>query len=251
MEVVRNNVVTWQIVHSPSKRIETMRGTWTTGCLAGWTFYSPHTLAPQNGRDGTKESITTCINDPFARTVDQTRGISILGVKKSINLPVWRPLRLASFLKATRAREWTTAGFLMIRPSRWRRAMLRRELARAISLISLGSSQILRFPHFNTSAARRFWSLRLTGMVSLYNWKKSCIIDSQLAAAVGPGKEGFDVYVWKTYVSSTILRVANLVTGVIVRMSFRRHTFDRLFSISISIASTSPLAFDCLYEKCM
>lgn len=30
-------------------------------------------------------------------------------------------------------------------------------------------------------------------MVSLYNWKKSCIIDSQLAAAVGPGtkKAGF------------------------------------------------------------
>lgn len=78
------------------------------------------------------------------------------------NLPVWRPLRLASFLKVTRAREWTTVGFLIIKPSRWRRAMLRRELARAISLISLGSNQILRLPHFKTSAARRFWSFKET-----------------------------------------------------------------------------------------
>ena len=46
----------------------------------------------------------------------------------------------------------------MIRPSLWRREILRRELAKAISLISLGSNQILRLPHFNTDAARRFWS---------------------------------------------------------------------------------------------
>ena len=72
------------------------------------------------------------------------------------DLPVCRPFLFASFLNVTRARECTTAGFLMIRPSRWRRAMFRRELARAISLISLGSNQILRLPHFKTEAARRF-----------------------------------------------------------------------------------------------
>ena len=81
------------------------------------------------------------------------------------NIPVCRPLRLASFLKLTLAREWTTAGFLIIKPSRCKRLILRRELARAISLISLGSNQILRFPHFNTEEARRFWSLRETVMV--------------------------------------------------------------------------------------
>ena len=74
-------------------------------------------------------------------------------------VPVCLPFLLASFLKATLAREWTTAGFLMMRPSRWRRAILRRELAREISLISLGSSQILRCPHLRTSAARRFCNL--------------------------------------------------------------------------------------------
>ncbi len=54
------------------------------------------------------------------------------------------------------------AGFLIMRPSRCRREMLRRELARAISLVSLGSNQILRFPHLRTEAARRFWRRRLT-----------------------------------------------------------------------------------------
>lgn len=50
----------------------------------------------------------------------------------------------------------------MMRPSFCRRATLRRELAREISLTSLGSSQILRLPHLRTDAARRFWSLRDT-----------------------------------------------------------------------------------------
>ena len=78
------------------------------------------------------------------------------------DLPVCRPFLLASFRKATRAREWTTVGFLIMRPWRSRRAILRRELAREISLISLGSSQILRSPHFSTDAARRFWSFKDT-----------------------------------------------------------------------------------------
>ena len=78
------------------------------------------------------------------------------------NLPVWRPFLLASSLAVTRLLEWTTAGFFMIRPSFCKRATLRRELAKEISLTSLGSSQILRFPHLRTDAARRFWSLRET-----------------------------------------------------------------------------------------
>ena len=82
-------------------------------------------------------------------------------IEISFILPVWRPLRLAAFLNWTRAREWTTVGFLMIKPSDFRRRMLRRELANAISFVSFGSNQILRFPHFNTDAARRFCKRRL------------------------------------------------------------------------------------------
>ena len=36
-----------------------------------------------------------------------------------------------------------------------------RELAIEISLVSLGSNQILRLPHFSTDAANRFWSFKL------------------------------------------------------------------------------------------
>ena len=74
-------------------------------------------------------------------------------------LPVWRPLALAALRSRTRLLECTTVGFFMIRPSFSNRAMLRRELANEISLISLGSNQILRLPHLSTDAARRFWSL--------------------------------------------------------------------------------------------
>merc|ERR1719201_1622194 len=52
-----------------------------------------------------------------------------------------------------------------MRPSFSRRAMLRREFAKEISLISLGSNQILRLPHLSTDAARRFWSLRDTMLI--------------------------------------------------------------------------------------
>ena len=50
-------------------------------------------------------------------------------------------------------------AFFIIRPSFFNRAILRRLLANEISLISLGSNQILRLPHLRTDAARRFWSL--------------------------------------------------------------------------------------------
>lgn len=160
----------------------TMRGTWTTGCLAGWTFFPKkkkvHTLWPIYKLDwaGTIERITTHSTHSFSRA-DRTnaQGLKTERTQKGNlrDLPVWRPFLLASFRKVTRAREWTTFGFLMIKPSRWRRAMLRRELARAISLISLGSNQILRFPHFNTEEARRFWSLRETTVNNKQQGKKA------------------------------------------------------------------------------
>ena len=79
-------------------------------------------------------------------------------------VPVCLPFLLASFLKVTLALEWTTTGFLIMSPSRLRRAMLRRELASEISLISFGSSQTFPFPQSRTDAAKRFWSLSETKM---------------------------------------------------------------------------------------
>merc|ERR1712241_226915 len=62
--------------------------------------------------------------------------------------PVWRPfLRASSFLR-TRDLEWTATGFLMTRPSLMPMRMFWRELALAISLISLGSNHPMFLPHF-------------------------------------------------------------------------------------------------------
>merc|ERR1712071_295379 len=55
-----------------------------------------------------------------------------------------------------RAREWTASGFLMIKPSLISFLMFWRELALAISLISLGSSQTFLLPHFITLAESLF-----------------------------------------------------------------------------------------------
>merc|ERR1719454_1022285 len=78
-----------------------------------------------------------------------------LPLPKPVCLPF---LRASSFLR-TRDLEWTATGFLMTRPSLMSLRMFWRELALAISLISLGSSQTLFLPHFMTPAARRFCSL--------------------------------------------------------------------------------------------
>merc|ERR1711908_190626 len=77
-------------------------------------------------------------------------------------VPVWRPLALAARCLRWLYRECTLVGFLMTRPSFASLRIFRREFAMEISLTSLGSSQILRIPHFNTEAARRFCSLRET-----------------------------------------------------------------------------------------
>merc|ERR1719318_1235461 len=63
--------------------------------------------------------------------------------------PLWRPFRRASSLVRTRDLEWTATGFLMTRPSLISFLMFCLELALAISLISLGSSQTLFFATFH------------------------------------------------------------------------------------------------------
>ena len=105
-------------------------------------------------------TLTTCMR--LFPTTNTTAATIPLFSRNYIYSPVWRPLLLASSRTRTRFLEWTTVGFFMIRPSFCNRAMLRRELAREISLTSFGSNQILRLPHLSTDAARRFWSLRDT-----------------------------------------------------------------------------------------
>jgi len=71
-------------------------------------------------------------------------------------------MRRAAVSSRARARECMVTGLRMMRPSWTSLRMVWRELALAISLDSLGSSQILRFPQPTTDAARRFWVRRLT-----------------------------------------------------------------------------------------
>merc|ERR1719392_158156 len=66
---------------------------------------------------------------------------------------------LASVFSLTLDLECTATGFLITRPSLMSLRMFCLELAFAISLISLGSSQTLLRPHFITEAASRFCSL--------------------------------------------------------------------------------------------
>merc|ERR1719318_1420464 len=73
--------------------------------------------------------------------------------------PVCLPFLRASVFSRTRDLEWTATGFLITRPSLMSLRMFCLELALAISLISLGSSQTLLRPHFITEAASRFCSL--------------------------------------------------------------------------------------------
>ena len=88
-------------------------------------------------------------------------------------VPVCRPLRLASFRSVTRARECTTAGFFIMRPSLYNLLIFRRELAKAISLLSFGSNHIFRRPHFNTDEANRFCNFKETEIMGRMNRSKN------------------------------------------------------------------------------
>jgi hypothetical protein len=172
-----------------------MRGNWTTGCLAGRAalFRNQHiarsiAMARQRPRSrlfqffSVLAHVTKKRNTGPSKKGPARKGLVLLvraspeefnslrPTNASINdVPVCRPLRLASFRSVTRAREWTIPGLRITRPSLLSLLMLRRLLASAMSLISLGSIQILRFPHLRTDAARRFCSFRLTDDVNSIN----------------------------------------------------------------------------------
>ena len=75
--------------------------------------------------------------------------------------PECLPFLLASRALLTRDLEWMVVGFLMIKPSLTNFLTFCLELALLISVVSLGSSQILRLPHFSTEAASLFCSRRV------------------------------------------------------------------------------------------
>ena len=74
-----------------------------------------------------------------------------------------------------RAREWTVVGLIITRPSLISFLTCVREFAFPISACSAGSSQILRWPTFETLAARRFWDRRFTVDVNTYNSLESML----------------------------------------------------------------------------
>ena len=150
-------------VHGSLEKRETLRGRRTTGCLGRLILSIARriniVLAPWHGKRELKRGSRFHCNKNTRASISNS---NCKNRTKNQHSPVCRPLRLASLRVCTRARLCTTAGFLIIKPSRCNLAMLRRELAKAISLTSLGSNQILRFPHLRTEAAKRFWSRRET-----------------------------------------------------------------------------------------
>ena len=60
-----------------------------------------------------------------------------------------------------------------MRPSLYNLLIFRRELAKAISLLSFGSNHIFRRPHFNTDEANRFCNFKETEIMSRKNWSKN------------------------------------------------------------------------------
>jgi hypothetical protein len=162
-----------------------MRGIRHTGCLAGFAQIHAYTSqchaklwttwysSPDNQSNITENRVSrySC-HSIFEAFYDLQSNPPYIFIPDGwfLNLPVWRPFLTASNRVFTRFLECTTAGFFIMRPSFCRRATLRRELAREISLTSLGSNQILRLPHLRTDAARRFWSLRDTVELLLLWW---------------------------------------------------------------------------------
>merc|ERR1719232_518447 len=94
-------------------------------------------------------------------------GIRALAVPLRLPVPVCRPFRRAMVFLRTRARECTATGLRMMSPSFTSLRIFWREFSLAISLVSLGSSQILFLPHFKTAAASRFCRRRV--LILTYN----------------------------------------------------------------------------------
>jgi hypothetical protein len=119
--------------------------------------------------------------------------IAYLGIRASavpflLPKPRCRPIRRAAVRARARARECMVTGLRMMRPSWTSLRMVWRELALAISLVSLGSSQILRLPQPTTEAARRFCVRRLT---LLSNHCQRCVLICGGDVAERACKEGF------------------------------------------------------------
>jgi hypothetical protein len=119
--------------------------------------------------------------------------VAYLGIRASavpflLPKPRCRPIRRAAVRARARARECMVTGLRIMRPSWTSLRMVWRELALAISLVSLGSSQILRLPQPTTEAARRFCVRRLT---LLSKHCQRCVLIRSEDVAERACKEGF------------------------------------------------------------
>ena len=120
-------------------------------------------------------------------------GILASAVPFLLPKPRCLPILRAAFSSLARARECMATGLRMMRPSETNFRIVCREFAFEISLTSLGSSQILRFPQPTTDAARRFWVRRfvLKGEMHQLQIFNTVVIDhaakAQSGTAIGTG----------------------------------------------------------------
>ena len=88
-------------------------------------------------------------------------GMRAVVVPFLLPMPACLPLRRASVFLRQRARECTVTGLRMIRPSFSSLRICSRELALAISLVSLGSNHTFFLPQRRMLEASLFWSLSM------------------------------------------------------------------------------------------
>ena len=81
-------------------------------------------------------------------------------LRSNSDSPVCRPFLLASFRSDTRARECTTVGFLIIKPSRCRRAIFLRELAKRNFVNLVGIQPNLAFSALEHGRRKAFLKLQ-------------------------------------------------------------------------------------------
>lgn len=158
-------------------------------------------------------------------------GIRAFAVPFLLPKPQCLPLRRASVFLRTRALEWTATGFLMIKPSLINLRMFCLELAFAISLTSLGSSQTFRLPHFITEAESLFWRRRLLQHErrNYYNLRHGTTWD-------GKSKEKSSYLVWKL-LKTRCRDIYQRLTSTSIKK--RQQWFESLFDVQRPCVNSS------------
>lgn len=128
--------------------------------LAQQSSESPHPSHPHNLLRQTSISRSFSLTISYNQSITSSSSALFI-IHARPKLPECLPFLLAANARLTRDREWMVVGFLMISPSLTSLRTFCLELALLISVVSLGSSQILRLPHLSTEAASLFCSRKV------------------------------------------------------------------------------------------